>query len=61
MPSNKKNEPQWWEGAEGHRFALEVLQHPLRRKMLCLIAGSIKNGDQITKELDSHAHRPALP
>ena len=52
MPSDKKNEAKWWESAEDHRFALEVLQLPLRRKMLILIAGSMKNSDQIAKELD---------
>jgi predicted transcriptional regulator len=52
MPSEKKNEAKWWEGAKDHRFALEVLQLPLRRKMLSLIAGGMKNDDQIAKELD---------
>jgi predicted transcriptional regulator len=52
MPSEKKNEVKWWEGAKDHRFALEVLQLPLRRKMLSLIAGCMKNDDQIAKELD---------
>jgi predicted transcriptional regulator len=52
MSSEKKNEALWWESAEDHRFALEVLQLPLRRKMLRIIAGGIKNGDQIAKEVD---------
>jgi hypothetical protein len=51
MPSDKKNEARWWESSEDHRFALEVLQHPLRRKMLKIIASGIKNGDQIAKEM----------
>ncbi len=52
MPSEKKNEAKWWEGAKDHRFALEVLQLPLRRKMLSLIASGMKNDNQIAKELD---------
>lgn len=52
MPAEKKNEAKWWEGAKDHRFALEVLQLPLRRKMLSLIAGGMKNDDQIARELD---------
>lgn len=52
MPAEKKNEAKWWEGAKDHRFALEVLQLPLRRKMLSLIADGMKNDDQIAKELD---------
>jgi predicted transcriptional regulator len=52
MPSDKKNEAKWWESAEDHRFALEVLQLPLRRKMLVLIAAGLKSNEQIAKELD---------
>jgi predicted transcriptional regulator len=52
MPSDKKNEAKWWESAEDHRFALEVLQLRLRRKMLVLIAARLKSSDQIAKELD---------
>jgi hypothetical protein len=52
MSSDKKNEVRWWESAEDHRFALEVLQLPLRRKMLKAIAGGMKNGDQIAREQD---------
>lgn len=48
----KKNEARWWESAEDHRFALEVLQLPLRKKMLSFIAGGLKSNDQIAKELD---------
>jgi predicted transcriptional regulator len=46
------NESKWWESAEDHRFALEVLQLPLRRKMLKAIAGGMKSNEQIAKELD---------
>ncbi len=52
MPSDKINEAVWWEGAAGHRYALEVLQHPLRRKMLILIANGIREAKQISMELD---------
>jgi predicted transcriptional regulator len=52
MPSNEKNEARWWESAEDHRFALEVLQLGLRRKLLSFIAGSVRSNEQIAKELD---------
>lgn len=42
----------WWESAEDHRFALEVLQLGLRRKMLRFIAGGMRSNEQIEKELD---------
>ena len=41
-----------WEGPEGHRFALEVLQLSLRRKMLRLIAGGMKDAEQIGQALN---------
>ena len=40
-----------WEEAEGHRFALEVLQLTLRRKMLRLVARGMKDGEQIGQAL----------
>ena len=52
MSPDEKNEARWWESAEGHRFALEVLQLRLRRKMLGFIAGGMRSNEQIEKELD---------
>ena len=40
-----------WEGPEGHRFALEVLQLSLRRQMLRLVAGGMKDAIQIGQAL----------
>ncbi|HNX10060.1 MAG TPA: hypothetical protein PKL29_08085 [Methanothrix sp.] len=54
---DEKNEARWWEGADGHRHALEVLQHPLRREMLRLIAGGMKEADRIAMELALPASR----
>jgi predicted transcriptional regulator len=42
--------PVWWETAEDHRFALEVLQLGLRRKMLVAIARSCGSLRQIEVE-----------
>lgn len=42
--------PKWWESAEDHRFALEVLQLGLRRKMLKFIGSSIRTREEIAKE-----------
>ena len=51
MSSDEKIEAQWWETAEDHRFALEVLQLGLRRKMLSFIAGGMRSNEEIAKEL----------
>lgn len=48
---NSEYSARWWEGAEGHRFALEVLQLPLRRMILRIIASGMKSTDQIEREL----------
>ena len=40
-----------WEGPEGHRFALEVLQLTLRRKKLRLVASGMKDTEQIGQAL----------
>jgi len=50
--TNSVEAANWWESAEDHRFALEVLQLPLRRKMLSFIAGGMRNNEQIAKVLD---------
>ncbi|MEI6103514.1 MAG: winged helix-turn-helix domain-containing protein [Methanothrix sp.] len=50
--SNSAEAANWWESAEDHRFALEVLQLPLRRKMLSFIAGEVRSNEQMAKELD---------
>jgi len=52
MSNNENDEARWWEGPEGHRFALEVLQLGLRRRMLQLIAGCINDAQQIEMELN---------
>lgn len=49
-PSAARRDAKWWETAEGHRFALEVLQLPLRRKILKLVAGELKSRQQIERE-----------
>ncbi len=45
-----RSEAKWWETAEDHRFALEVLQLPVRRQILKLVAGEIKSEEQIERE-----------
>jgi len=52
LPDEKdRDQDRGWEGPEGHRFALEVLQLTLRRKMLQLIAGGMKDAEQIGQAL----------
>jgi DNA-binding transcriptional ArsR family regulator len=46
-----RREAKWWETAEDHRFALEVLQLPLRRKILKFVAGELKSREQIEREI----------
>jgi len=45
------NSLEWWEGPECHRFALEVLQLSLRRRMLRLVASGMKDAEQIGQAL----------
>jgi DNA-binding transcriptional ArsR family regulator len=40
----------WWETAEDHRFALEVLQLKLRRKILKFLDQEIRTREEIEKE-----------
>ena len=47
-----KTMPTWWETAEDHRFALEVLQLGLRRKMLVAVARGCSSLSQIEGEFD---------
>lgn len=51
MYNNENKGPLWWEGADGHRFALEVLQLSLRRQMLRLIASGMNDAKQIQEKL----------
>jgi predicted transcriptional regulator len=43
---------QWWETAEDHRFALEVLQLKVRRDIMKTLASGPKPLEDITKEFD---------
>lgn len=51
MPyKQNNNNPKWWESAEDHRFALEVLQLGIRRKMLKFVCSSIRTKEEIARE-----------
>lgn len=52
MGSDNQNSSnaKWWESAEDHRFALDVLQLGLRRKILKFIGSSIKTKEEIANE-----------
>jgi predicted HTH transcriptional regulator len=45
-----REEPKWWESAEGHRFALEVLQLKERRDILKFIGEGVVSAEEIAKE-----------
>jgi predicted transcriptional regulator len=51
MSNNENDEARWWEGPEGHRFALEVLQLGLRRRMLRSIVAGRRDIEQIKEDL----------
>jgi len=56
-PHAARGETKWWETAEDHRFALEVLQLPLRRQILRFVAGEMKSREQIEREIGLGAAR----
>lgn len=49
-PSEPDWKAKWWETAEDHRFALEVLQLPLRRELLKFVSSGLKSYEQIENE-----------
>ena len=54
-PPAATGETKWWETAEGHRFALEVMQLGLRRQILKFISGGMKSREQIEREFHLRA------
>ncbi|MBS1193078.1 MAG: hypothetical protein H6R31_12, partial [Methanomicrobia archaeon] len=52
MSPDENGQDRGWQGAEGHRFALEVLQLPLRRMMLRLVASGMNAAQQLGAELN---------
>jgi DNA-binding transcriptional ArsR family regulator len=51
-PSNPGEDKKWWETLEGHRFAGEVLQLQIRRKIMKFIGTEIRTRDEIKKTFD---------
>ena len=51
-PSAANGQAKWWETAEDHRFALEVLQLRLRRKILKFISCKKRTLGEIEEEFD---------
>ena len=52
MSLDEADKDRVWQGPEGHRFALEVLQLSLRRQMLRLVAIGMKDAEQIGQMLN---------
>lgn len=44
-------EPRWWDSAEGHRFALEVLQLRVRRSILKTVDDGVGSPEEIAEKL----------
>jgi hypothetical protein len=51
-PSAADGQVKWWVTAEDHRFALEVLQLRLRRKILRFISCKMRTLGEIEEEFD---------
>ena len=49
VPEDNKN---WWETLEGHRFAGEVLQLQIRRKIMKFIGHGTKTKEEIKSEFE---------
>jgi hypothetical protein len=49
--AEKKEDAKWWETADDHRFALEVLQLKLRREILKFIANTLGKKKRLWKIL----------
>lgn len=50
LPDISPSEAKWWESAEDHKFALEVLQLRLRRNILKFMDQEIRTRDEIEKK-----------
>jgi hypothetical protein len=53
-------EPRWWESAEGHRFALEVLQLAVRRDILKFIGEGVVLTEEVAAEFGIDERRAAF-
>jgi len=53
-------EPKWWDSAEGHRFALEVLQLRVRRDILKLVAEGGGSAEEAAGKLGIDEKRAAF-
>ncbi len=49
----------WWETAEDHRFALEVLQLRLRRQILKFLGKKTRTHEEIEEEFSLDYHQTA--
>lgn len=57
---NDAKAPKSWESAEGHRFALEVLQLRIRRDILKLIAEGVFSTEEIAKKFGINERQAAF-
>ncbi len=55
-----REEPRWWESAEDHRFALEVLQLKERRDILKFISEGVVSAEEVATEFGIHERRAAF-
>jgi predicted transcriptional regulator len=56
-PDISPTEAKWWESAEDHKFALEVLQLRLRRNILKFLSQETRTMDEIEKEFSLNTER----
>ncbi len=60
IPDGGGTEPKWWESAEGHRFALEVLQLRLRRDILKFIGDGVAPAEVVAEKFGIDERRAAF-
>jgi len=59
-PGSGAEVPRWWESAEGHRFALEVLQLKARRDILKFIGDGARSMEEIAEKFGIDEKRAAF-
>lgn len=60
LPGSGGGAPEWWESAEGHRFALEVLQLKVRRDILKLVGDVFMSTEVVAEKFGIDEKRAAF-
>ncbi|MCR3884071.1 MAG: hypothetical protein NUK54_06835 [Methanothrix sp.] len=60
LPGSGGGAPEWWESAEGHRLALEVLQLRVRRDILKFIGSGVASTEVVAERFGIDERRAAF-